>query len=74
VLELRLEAHAEGTLVRVLGFSSGFLPTCIPLAPLLNMVFFFVPFLDNNFNGNRIKKVRAALVAAGTPCDIYVAA
>lgn len=38
VIELRVSAHQDGSMVKAVSFSSGFLPTAIPLAPLLNMV------------------------------------
>eukprot|EP00042_Codosiga_hollandica_P025179 m.110091 g.110091 ORF g.110091 m.110091 type:complete len:75 (-) comp51791_c0_seq2:666-890(-) len=47
---------------QVKGFSSGFLPLVIPLAPLLNVAFFFVPFSDNNFNEMRMNLIRERLL------------
>mmetsp|Transcript_22669 Transcript_22669/g.31682 ORF Transcript_22669/g.31682 Transcript_22669/m.31682 type:complete len:219 (-) Transcript_22669:277-933(-) len=45
-------------------FSSGFIPTLIPLAPLLSVVFFFIPFAGNDpksgtfTNNTRVRQLR----------------
>ncbi|XP_076453429.1 uncharacterized protein LOC143288646 [Babylonia areolata] len=51
VIEMRFQDNT----VKISAFSSGFLPLCLPGACLLNVVFFWVPFLDMGMNKKRLK-------------------
>lgn len=62
IVEIEFQPGQErGTLGKAHSFSTGVLPLMIPLAFLLNMVFFFVPFYDNNFNTMRLERIRCAM-------------
>ncbi|ESP00984.1 hypothetical protein LOTGIDRAFT_172913 [Lottia gigantea] len=54
VIEIKL--HPEITYVK--SFSTGLFPLSIPFACLLNVIFFWVPFLDKGLNKERIEKLR----------------
>lgn len=47
-----IEAHS---------FSSGVFPLIIPFAAICNIVCFFAPFLDLDFNKNRLNRLRLAM-------------
>ncbi|EGD73132.1 hypothetical protein PTSG_04845 [Salpingoeca rosetta] len=63
-------ADANACTAFVKSFSSGFLPTCIPCAPLLNMALFWIPFSDftdkGSLNKVRIEELRTKLSASIT--------
>lgn len=42
-------------------FSTGLLPVWVPLSFLFNMIFFFVPFYDNQFNKKRLVRIKEAM-------------
>ncbi|KAL4223255.1 hypothetical protein ACF0H5_016727 [Mactra antiquata] len=57
VIEIKyIEGHYE-----VCSYSSGVLPLIIPFACILNIVFFFVPFLDQGLNQRRLQRLKDAL-------------
>ncbi|OQV19051.1 hypothetical protein BV898_06905 [Hypsibius exemplaris] len=61
VVEITFRDGGPGiTLARAYSFSSGLLPLSIPppIALLLNVVFFFVPFWDNGFNKTWLEMIR----------------
>jgi len=61
-LVLRFEATSGNAVkVRVQNNSTGLLPLIIPLAPLLNVVFFFVPFKDHGKCGATINVFKKGL-------------
>jgi hypothetical protein len=71
VVEIKVTGYrgSEGCAVNITSFSSGFLPTTVPLAPLLNIAFFWVPFSgrDNQgwTNSRRVHAIRKDLAAKG---------
>ncbi|EDQ92410.1 uncharacterized protein MONBRDRAFT_4944 [Monosiga brevicollis MX1] len=77
VTEFHIESAGDGVSVRVKSFSSGFTPTCVPLAPLLSAVCFWVPFSDygpqGSLNKLRIKEIREQLTKDGLVPSITVA-
>jgi hypothetical protein len=62
-VELRFEeAGPSSTVVRVHAYSTGMLPLLIPLAPLLNILLIFFPFLDKDGKcGAEINELKAAV-------------
>lgn len=59
VVEIEFQPGQErGTIGKAYSFSTGVLPLMIPFAFLLNMVFFFVPFYDQNYNKMRLDRLR----------------
>jgi hypothetical protein len=62
-VELRFEeVGPSSTVVRVHAYSTGMLPLLIPLAPLLNILLIFFPFLDKDGKcGAEIDELRAAV-------------
>ena len=61
VVQVWITPDKSGSSVRIRSWSSGFLPTIIPLAPLLNMAFFWFPFQGRDkvgwTNSRRVKEV-----------------
>lgn len=69
VVEIHLIPKTSGCSIRIRSWSSGFLPTIIPLAPLLNAAFCWFPFSGRDANGwvnsRRIRIIRESVVARG---------
>ncbi|XP_031560845.1 uncharacterized protein LOC116296876 [Actinia tenebrosa] len=62
VVEIQFQpGREEGTIAKARSFSTGFLPTCCPLALIFNMILFFVPFHDQGANKARLNRVRSAM-------------
>lgn len=62
VVEIEFRDGANGGVeAKCFSFSSGFLPTWVPLCFLFNMIFFFIPFYDNKFNETRLERLRVAM-------------
>ncbi|XP_071496879.1 uncharacterized protein [Diadema antillarum] len=63
VVEIEFRDGANGGVeAKCHSFSSGFLPTWVPLCFLFNVILFFIPFYDNKFNSTRLERLRSALV------------
>lgn len=62
IIELKLSAISEGTLVEASGWSSGFVPLSIPGASLLNIASFWVPF--SGVSSDRIDLLKEHMSAA----------
>jgi hypothetical protein len=61
-VELLFEVGPSSTVVRVHAFSTGMLPLLIPLAPLLNILLIFFPFLDKDGKcGAEIDELKTAV-------------
>ncbi|KAK3751775.1 hypothetical protein QZH41_013233 [Actinostola sp. cb2023] len=59
VVEIEFQPGREsGSIAKARSFSTGVLPTCCPFAIFLNIIFCFVPFLDNGVNKERLNKIR----------------
>ncbi|KAK7475042.1 hypothetical protein BaRGS_00033723 [Batillaria attramentaria] len=56
-----IEMHFEHDKIKIFAFSSGFLPLFLPGACLLNVVFFWVPFLDWGMNEKRLRWLQSQL-------------
>ncbi|EDQ88005.1 uncharacterized protein MONBRDRAFT_33039 [Monosiga brevicollis MX1] len=66
VLEFRLRKTGDTTLrIEVEGFSSGVVPVSVPLAPLLNSAFCWLPFKDHGFNKRRVEHYLRELEKSG---------
>ena len=65
VVQIKLIPRTSGCVINIRSFSSGFLPTKIPLAPILNIAFFWIPFLGQDqegwTNSRRIKVIHDAV-------------
>jgi len=62
VVEIEFQpGQDKGTVAKAKSFSTGLLPTCVPLACIFNMIFFFVPFWDNGFNKARLERIHAKM-------------
>ncbi|XP_070571756.1 uncharacterized protein [Ptychodera flava] len=53
-----MPGREQGTEAEALSFSSGILPTWVPLCFLFNCIFFFFPFYDNQLNKKRLEHIR----------------
>ncbi|XP_035690773.1 uncharacterized protein LOC118425792 [Branchiostoma floridae] len=53
--------QTEGSEAEAASFSSGLFPTLVPLCFVFNTVFFFVPFLDMEYNKKRLDALREAM-------------
>lgn len=51
VVDVNLRPRSKGCVIEIRSWSSGFLPTIVPLAPLLNLALFWVPFSGRDANG-----------------------
>jgi hypothetical protein len=51
VVQIKLYPKTSGCVIKIKSWSSGFLPTIIPLAPLLNVAFFWFPFSGRDSDG-----------------------
>lgn len=51
VVDVHIFPRTKGCVIEIRSWSSGFLPTIIPLAPLLNVALFWVPFSGRDANG-----------------------
>ncbi|XP_065190424.1 uncharacterized protein LOC135821298 isoform X2 [Sycon ciliatum] len=61
VTEIQLQPGPQsGTRAVCKSFSSGFLPVCVPGAPLWNAIFCFVPFSDMNLGEKRLNMLNSA--------------
>jgi len=63
VLDFRFLSDPEtgGTNIKVRSFATGWLPVCIPLSFLLNMLLFLVPFYDWAKSNKWVHRVRETL-------------
>lgn len=67
VVEFEFQAAPEaGTLVKARSFSSGFLPVCVPLCFVFNVICCFVPFYDLGENKSRLERIRETANVAFT--------
>lgn len=56
-----IEMEFKDNVIKIWAFSSGFLPLFLPGAFLLNLAFFWVPFMDMGMNKTRLKWIFSQL-------------